>query len=145
RQVGEPVRAGIGVVIGIGDDLARGRFQARIAGTGQPAVLGLDQSAVVFARDNGRGVGGSVVHHDDLVVGVGELLQPLHAVANGARSVVRAHDHRDSWPLQARRERHLGESLSYRLQGRLRRPVGAREAEGPVLYVVTLPIPLVGP
>src|SRR5207253_10483023 len=94
REVGEPVWGGVGVVVDVGDDLARGRFQARVARIGQAAVLGPDQPVVVLARDGGGRVGGSIVHHDDFVIGVGELLQPIEAVADGARAVVGTHDHR---------------------------------------------------
>ena len=145
RQIGEPVRIGVGVVVDVGDDLARGRGEARVARAGQAAVLGLDQPAVVLACDGGGRVGGSVVHHNDLVIRIGEARQSLETVADGARAVVRAHDHRDSGPREARRKRHLGERLPDRAQRGLGRPVDPREAEGPVLHVVALPVPLVGP
>src|SRR5206468_748858 len=84
---------------------AAGRgFKAGVTGTGQPAVLGLDDPAVVPARDGGRRVGGSIVDHDDLVVRVSEPLERLEAITDGARSVVGTHDHRDPRPRERRRE-----------------------------------------
>ena len=77
----------------------------------QPAVSGLQQLHVVFAHDLGRGVGGPIVDHDDLEVGVLEARQTLQAVANRARAVVRRYDHRDARPIRAR-------------EGRLARPRG---------------------
>src|SRR5881397_3980805 len=38
-QVGEPVRVRVGVIVKIGDDLTRGRFQAGIAGAAQTTIL----------------------------------------------------------------------------------------------------------
>src|SRR5439155_289049 len=86
-----------------------------------------------------------LAYPDDFGIGVGELLQPIEAVADGARAAAGAPDHRDPGPRQVPRERHPGQRLSYHSQRRLGRPVGAREAEGPVLHVVAMPVPLVGP
>ena len=145
RQIREPIRIGVGIVVRVGDDLAGRRFKAGVAGTGQAAVLGPDYAKAGLPGELGRTVGRAVVDHDDLVVRVSEPLECLEAIADGPRTVVRAHDHRDSRPRGSRCEGHLGECAPHRVERRLRRTVGAREPETPVLDVVALPVPLVGP
>ena len=145
REIGEPLRVGVGVVVDVGDDLSRGRFEPRVARARQAAVPGPDEPAVVLPRDGGRRVGGAVVHDDDLVVGVGELLEPLEAVADRARPVARADDDGNARPGEGRGERHVREGLAHGAQCRLGPPVPAREAEGPVVHVGSGAVPLVGP
>ena len=144
-EVGEPVRIGVGIVVEIGDDFAGGCIQARVARTGEATVLGPDQPAVVVACDGSGLVRRSVIHHDNLVIGIRESPQSFEAVKNGACTVVRAHDHRDPGPREARCEGHVGERLLDDLEGGLGRTIGAREAECPVLHVMAMPVPLVGP
>ena len=145
REICEPVRIGVGVIVDVRDDLAPGCPEAGVPRAGEAAVLGLDQPAVVSARDGGGGIRRAVIHNDDLVVGVGQPLQGLEAIADGARAVVRADDHGDPRPGEIRREGYFAESVSYGGERGLRRAVSAREAEGPVLDVVRVPVPLVGP
>ena len=49
-EVAQPVAVGPGVVVGEGDDLARGRLDARVPGADEAAVLGPDQADVELAR-----------------------------------------------------------------------------------------------
>src|SRR4030095_16139507 len=118
-EVREPWRIRVGVMVDVRDNVARRGGEARVARAREASVFSLDHSAVVLAGDGGGRVGGSIVHHDDLVVGIGESLQSLQTVANRAPTVVCAHDHGDPRPWQCRREWHLGERFAYRVQGGL--------------------------
>jgi len=144
-EIGEPLGVGVSVVVEVGDDLPGGRLQPRVAGVGKTAVLRLDEPAIVPPRDGGRVVGGPVVHDNDFIVGVLEPSEPLEAVADGGRPIIGAHHDRDARPRHARREWRLRERFVDSFQRGLRRPVGARQAELPVLDVVPVPVPLVGP
>src|SRR5437762_4002653 len=144
REIRQPVRIGVRVIVDVRDDLAPGCMKAGVPRAGEAAILGLDQPAVVSARDSGGGVRRAVIHDDDLVVGIGQPLQCLEAIADRAGAVIRADDHGDPGPGEVRRERDLTERVSYGRECRLRRPVGASEAEPPVLDVVRVPVPLVG-
>src|SRR5438105_13047119 len=52
---------------------------------------------------------------------------------------------RDARPGDARRERHFGERLPHGLERGLGRAIGAGQTERPVLDVVAVAVPLVGP
>src|SRR2546428_1011926 len=145
REICEPVRIGVGVIVDVRDDLAPGCPEAGVPRAGEAAVLGLDQPAAVSARDGGGGVRRALVHNDDPGGGAGPPFQGLEAIADGARAVVRADDHGDRGPAEIRREGYLAESVSYGGERGLRRAVSAREAEGPVLDVLRVPVPLIGP
>ena len=145
REVGQPVGVGIGVVVDVRHDVARGDGESRVPGARQPLVRRPNQRAVVAARDGGRPVGRSVVHHDDLVVWVVEVGEPVETVSQRASAVVRAHDHRDARPGHVPRERHVGERFAHRGQGGLGRAVAAREAEVPVFHLRPGAIPRVRP
>src|SRR5438128_12419095 len=56
-KVGEPVGVRIGIVVEIGDDFARGRFQTRIARTAQTIVLGADQTEAILLHNLRGGIG----------------------------------------------------------------------------------------
>ena len=145
REVGEPLGVGVGVVVDVGDDLPGGRFQARVAGVGETAILRPDEPAIVAPHHGGRVIRGPIVHDDDLVIRIGEPAQPLEAVPDRATSVVGADHDGDAGPGQARCQRHLGEGLAHRLQRRFGPAVPAREAEVPVVDIGARPVPLVGP
>src|SRR6266566_7483493 len=68
REIRQPVRIGVRVIVGVRDDLAAGCPETGVPRTGETAVLGLDQRAVVSARDRGGAVRRAVIHNDDLVI-----------------------------------------------------------------------------
>src|SRR5439155_12333800 len=82
---------------------------------------------------------------DDLIIRVGEALQPCEAVADRAGAAAGADENGDTRPGQLWPERDLGERLAYSIQRDLGRPVGARQAERPLADLLAVPIPLVGP
>ena len=56
REILQPVRVGTGIVVDIGDDVARGGAQTRVPGAAQAAVLRPDQRHVARAHNVGRRV-----------------------------------------------------------------------------------------
>ena len=134
-----------GVRVDVGDDLAGGGLQARVAGARQAAVLGADQAEAVLAGDLVGRVGRAVVDDDHLVVRVLEVAQAVEAAAQRLLAVVRADDHRDPRPVRVRGERHLRERLADRGQRLLRGAVAVDQAEGPVVDLEPAAVPLVRP
>ena len=53
RQIAQPERIGIGVVVDVGEDLALRLAHAQVAGVAQAPVLALDQPHRELARDRG--------------------------------------------------------------------------------------------
>src|SRR5439155_13518455 len=90
RQVPEPLRVGIGVVVNVSHDFALGGLQSQVAsvaksairlgdhpvvavlfagqGAAQSAIGGADHLKAKMPRDERRIVGGTVIHHDHFVV-----------------------------------------------------------------------------
>jgi hypothetical protein len=60
-QVWEPVRIWPGVIIGVGDDVARRGGQHGVPSAAQPAILGADDVEAVLSGDSRDVVGGAVV------------------------------------------------------------------------------------
>src|SRR5207237_3421138 len=145
RKIRQPLRIGVRVIVDVRDDLAAGCTETGVPRTRETTVLGLDKPAVVSARDGGGRVRRAVIHNDDLVVGVGQPVQRLEAIADRPGTVVRADDHGDPGPPDVWREGCLPESASGGCERGLRRAVGARQAEGPVVDVAGASVPLVGP
>jgi hypothetical protein len=84
REVCQPVRVGIRVIIDIGNDLPSRCPEPGITGRAQPLVLGPDQPHVIGLDDVRRAVARAIVDDDDFVV---RIVQPGHAfeaVANRA-------------------------------------------------------------
>ncbi len=144
-EIPQPVRVGIGVVVGVGDDLARRGAESDVPRVAQAAVLAADHPEAVLLDDVHRPVGGAVVDDDHLEVRVVETPQALAGVADGASPVVGAHDDRDPREPAVPREGRLGHRLPRGGQGGLRPPVAASQTEVPVFDVVAAPMPLVGP
>ena len=76
-EVAQPVRVGIGVVVGVGDDLARRGAEPDVPRVAQAAVLAADHPEAVLLDDVHRPVGGAVVDDDHLEVRVVETPQAL--------------------------------------------------------------------
>jgi len=87
----EPVGIGIGIVINVGHNLAGSGFHADVAGTAQPAILSIDQPDIEASRDLVRGVPGSIVDDDYLVVGVFQSVDACQGLTQGLGTVVAAH------------------------------------------------------
>ena len=144
RQVLQPVGVGGRVIIDVGDDLARGRAHAGVAGAAQTVVLCPNQLNVVLPDDTCCAVSRPVVDDNDLEVRVVDLRQTLEALANGPGSVVGADDDRNARPRPVS-EGHAAERVAYCCQRRLRVPMAVGNAEGPILHLFARPMPLVGP
>ena len=76
-EIPQPVRVGIGVVVGVGDDLARRGAESDVPRVAQAAVLAADHPEAVLLDDVHRRVGGAVVDDDHLEVRVVETPQAL--------------------------------------------------------------------
>src|SRR5204862_1236727 len=75
-EVVQPMWIGPRVAVDVRNDLTGGQLEAEVPGTREPAVLLTDELEVRVLRRDGCGrVGRSVVDHDDLDVGIFELLQ----------------------------------------------------------------------
>jgi hypothetical protein len=144
RQVVKPVRIRIGVIVGVGDDLAARQRQAQVARVAQAAVFRLDQSHVVAAYDVRGVVRRTIVDHDDLAVRIAQLDQALQAIADGRAAVERTHDHRDARPVRPG-ERRLLVRAAHRLQRRLRPPFAIGQPELPVVDFLATAMPFIRP
>ncbi len=89
----------------------------------------------------------AVVHQDDFVVGIRQLLERAEVVLERVGCVVRADDHRHTRPrgLGLDGERRALERVGDRLERRLRPPFAVDESERPILDRVPSAPPLVGP
>ena len=145
REVREPVGIGTGVVVDVGDDLAARRPCSGIAGGGETAMSGVNQPALVLARDDRRGIGRPVVDDDHLEPRILEPLEARETFAERARSIVRAHDDRDPGPRQTGRGRRFAKRLDDGGERGLRFAVAAGESELPVVDLGAAAVPLVGP
>ena len=58
-EVGQPMRVGPGVIVNVGDDLARGFFQPRVAGAAEPTIFRPDDATRELSRNAARSVGGA--------------------------------------------------------------------------------------
>ena len=74
RQVFEPMRIGIGVVINKRDDFSGCCFDSRITGVAEPSVFRTDELEIIFSDDLWGGVSGPVIDDDDFVIRVLQLL-----------------------------------------------------------------------
>ncbi len=106
-EVAQPVAVGPGVVVDVGDDLARGRLEPGVPGAREPAVLGPDQADVELGGDRRGAVGRAVVDDDHLVVRVVERVQRLEAAADrrARRCTSRRRPRRAGCPCPGRRAR----------------------------------------
>ena len=136
------------VGVGVGDDLA-GRFgESHVARRAQPRVRRVDDAHLrETVADLARPVLGAVVDEDDLVVGIGELLERSQVVLERVGRVVRAHDHGDARPgaLPFGGERRLVEGVGDGRGRGLQTAIVIDEPELPILDGMTAAPPLVGP
>ena len=56
-QVGKPMRVRVGIIVKIGDELTRSRFQAGIARAAQPTILRADQTEAILLGNISCGIG----------------------------------------------------------------------------------------
>src|SRR3989454_12778778 len=108
-EILEPVGIGVRVVVDVRDDLPSRRLQTDVARGGQAVLLSADDAYAKLAGDGRRAVGRTVVDDDHLDTRIVLRSQARQAVANCARAVVGADDHRDARPWRMAWERKLGE------------------------------------
>ena len=99
RQVSQPVRIGIGIVVDIGDDFASCRVHPEIARNRQSVVFRAYQPDIVPAGDDAGLIGRSVIDHDDFVVRIVEIFQRGQRLADSPTAVIAANDYGNSRPL----------------------------------------------
>jgi hypothetical protein len=145
REVMEPLRVGIRVVVDIRDDLTRGRVQAGVTSAAEPLVRGSDQTHTRLGRNQRGVVRRAVIDENDLVV---RVLQPSEACQAGAqrsRAVERADDYADPGPFLFDREGDVTIGATHGFERGLGTPLPGRETELPVVHVLSATKPLVGP
>ena len=144
-QIVQPMRIRPRVVIKIRDEFPRGLLESGIARAAEPTIFRADDSAVVSGRDRPRRIRGAIIDHDDLVVRIFYLADPLQAVPDGARAIKTAHHDRHAWAGLPRHERNLCKSLANDGQRELGPTVSKGQAKIPVIDVMPAAVPLVGP
>jgi len=145
-EVGQPVRIGDAIAVGIGDDLAGRRFGADIARDGEPLIRLADDPRERKALGDLEGaVLGAVIDDDDLVIGIVESLERGKARLHRALGVVAAHH--DRYSRVARQRRRQGPLVAARDpgEGGFRIAVAVDQAKRPILDQMAAGEPLVGP
>ena len=125
-EVAEPVRIGVGVVVEVGDDVARRRrCQPVLRAHREARVRPVEMSRTSYSRgDRGRPVGRAVVDDDHLEVRDSPAARRPRGSPDRPRAVVGADDHRDARPVDVGRERDG-------VEGARRRPPARASATGP--------------
>ena len=145
-EVGQPVRVGDAVAVGIGDDLAARRLGPDISCDAQPLVGLADDAAEREAlSDLERAVGRAVIDDDDLVIGVVEGFERGEAGLHCALCIVGAHHDRDPGIARQRRRQHALVAAGDLVKGWLRPALPVDEAERPVFDLMSAGEPLIGP
>src|SRR5213593_560865 len=145
REILEPVRVGVRVVINIGDDFTSSGFPARVPRAAQAVIFSSDESKWVLGGDVSRVVARSIINHDDFIVGVFQPQQTFKTLADHSPAVITAQHDRDGRPLLFRWEGTLDKRTANCRQGGFRTPFAVGHAESPVCDIMTSAIPLVGP
>ena len=145
RQILEPVRVGVGVVIDIRHDVPGRRLPARVAGVGKPAIIGANHPAVILIDDGCSAVRRAVIDDHHFVVRILQFLEARQTIADRSRAVVGANHHRDARPGHVPWEWHFSECFAHRRQRRLRLPIFICDTELPILHLRATPEPFIGP
>ncbi len=141
----EPVLVGAAVGIGEGDDLAGGGGDAGVA-RDRKAVVVLAEVAHPreLPGDFRRGIGGTVVHENDFVIGIVQADERFEAGIQRAFAIEAGNHHRN---LRRAGQRKIGRGAKRLLNGPkrfLRFPVSSGQAEAPLLDLLLAFEPVVG-
>src|SRR5262249_12374859 len=118
---------------------------AGIPSATQTTILGGNQPERVLAHNRRCFIRRPIVDDDHLEIRILKPPQTVEAVADSACSVVAADHDRDAWPGHSPWEWRLGERCAPSGQRRFRASITVREAEVPVLDVVSATVPFVCP
>ena len=141
-KVGQPIWIDDAVGVGVGDDVAPGRFDAHVTSGGQAHVRLVDDAdaaALVAPCDLQCSIGRAVVDDDDLVIRVREILQRLQARVHRPVRVVRADHDREHGRIRWNRRNRRSEGLTDRVVGGFRAALRVDETERPVLDLEAAP------
>lgn len=144
-QEAQPVGVHTAVRIREGDDLARGRTDAEVAGIGKALVGGEAEGAElgVLSGDPGGVVRRAVVHDHDLVVGVTKADEGVKAVPQGRGGVVGGDDDGDAGG-SGGLGRGIGEAGTDGGEGGFAFAGGGGDAHRPIGDGLPIAVPVVG-